>query len=490
MTGRPTRVVVVGADAPLWLSALTIHGALHKAGVTVEAVALPSRADPAEVVEARPAIEALHNRLGIREDRLLAAAKGAFMLGRRLAGDPADGPGAFVGYGANGAAFGQEAFLPHWLRARDAGFDAPLEAFNLVASAALQGRRLVPDAEIAAFARADYGYALPARAYARSLAALAGQDGLTTHQTDGLGVDRGEDGRVTALRLDDGRSIAGDLFVDVSRDAVVSEGALQSPTEDWSLLFPTARIVRATAPPLSAAPAYSRVEAYPWGWLARIPTPAATHLLAVFSEDGDAARELDRMGFGSASSEGLVRFGRTAPWRFNCVAIGPAACRLDPIFGLDLHALQLGLIHFVSRFPTSADAALERDDYNGALSALLENLRDFQIAHYRAQRYRGRVWDEARAGGVPPALAHRLALFAARGLLGPLEHETIPADEWQSLLIGHGLRPASHDPMADINPSEAVLGDLRGMLDFIARKVSAFPMNAVPPARTPTSDRP
>ncbi|HEX8469719.1 MAG TPA: tryptophan 7-halogenase [Brevundimonas sp.] len=490
MIGRPTRVVVVGADAPLWLAALTIHGALHKAGVTVEAVALPSRVAPTEVIEARPAIEALHNRLGIREARLLAATKGAFMLGRQLDGGPTDGSSGFVSYGANGASIGQEAFFPHWLRAERAGSGVPLEAFNLVAAAARLGRRLVPDSEIAAFGRADYGYALPAKAYARSLAVLARQDGLVSHQTEGLDAERGENGRLVALRLDDGRFITADLFVDVSQEAVLSEGILRSPKEDWSAWSPTTRIARALTPPMPAPLAYGRVEAHRWGWLARIPTPAATHLLAAFSEDGEPAPDLRRMGFDPASSEALVQFGRTAPWRSNCVAMGPAACRLDPIFGLDFHVLQLGLIHFVSRFPTSADAACERDDYNGTLSALMEHLRDFQIAHYRTQRYQGRFWDQARAGDVPPALAHRLALFAARGLLGPLEHETIPADEWQSLLIGHGLRPTSHDPVADLNPPEAVNDALRGMLDFIARKVSAFPTNAALPAASHSSDRP
>ena len=43
-----SKVVIVGRDAPLWLSALALYRALKPAGVTVEVVALPDamRAEP------------------------------------------------------------------------------------------------------------------------------------------------------------------------------------------------------------------------------------------------------------------------------------------------------------------------------------------------------------------------------------------------------------------------------------------------------------
>ncbi|MDB5455887.1 MAG: Tryptophan halogenase, partial [Caulobacter sp.] len=44
MTAAPiTEVVIVGRDAPLWLAASVVQRALGPAGVTVQAVELPSR---------------------------------------------------------------------------------------------------------------------------------------------------------------------------------------------------------------------------------------------------------------------------------------------------------------------------------------------------------------------------------------------------------------------------------------------------------------
>jgi tryptophan halogenase len=477
LTDRPSRVIVVGSDASVWLTVLTLHAALRRAGVAVEAVVLPPRDQPDDVIEARPAIEALHHRLGVAEDRLLAATRGAFMLGRALVGHPGD-PIAFVGYGAHGSPVDGDAFLPHWLRARRAGAGHPLETYNLVASAALQNRMLAPGAEIDAFTRADYGYALPAIAYGRSLERLAQGDRIVSHAANGLEVERDVEGAIRSLRLDGGRHIVGDLFVDVSRDGLLGAAA-KAEREPWSVGFAEPRRLCGRLAPALDVPAYGRIDARPWGWMSYTPTPSATFVTVVTAEGEEGPKELSDLGFDLGASEPVARHVLSRPWRQNCVALGPAACRPDPIFGLDLHVLQLGLVHLISRFPVSTDMSWERDDYNGALRSLFANLRDFQGAYYRTQRHEGAPWRAARTRATPPALAHRLALFAARGALGLLEHETISSDEWSALLLGHGLRPETYDPTADRRPLQATESALDVRRDVVARMVAGFPPAAM-----------
>ena len=63
----PKRVVIAGRDAPLWLSANVIHAALSRQGVVVDVVELPTLLRSQDVYATLPALEALHNLLGIDE---------------------------------------------------------------------------------------------------------------------------------------------------------------------------------------------------------------------------------------------------------------------------------------------------------------------------------------------------------------------------------------------------------------------------------------
>ena len=51
------KVVIVGRDAPLWLSALALYRALTPAGVKVEVVALPDRMQAADIYATLPPLE-------------------------------------------------------------------------------------------------------------------------------------------------------------------------------------------------------------------------------------------------------------------------------------------------------------------------------------------------------------------------------------------------------------------------------------------------
>lgn len=481
MSAAPSRVVVLGQDAPLWLAASTIRSALGAAGVTVEAVALPSAIDASHVYVTQPALEALHNRLRIAEPNLLHATRGSYSLGQRFV----DGTGAqapfFHAYGAHGAPIDGQGFLPFWLKARRHGLAAEFGDFSLTAVAALHGRMLLPDAETEVFGRTDYGYHLPAAAYARSLRALVHQDGMAVHETAGVKAERREDGAIAALLLDDGRRVEGDFFVDASDAGLLIGATPGSGWQSWRGIFPADRVLRARGPRMRAIPAYGQVIATDWGWASIHPSQEQTHLIATFSADAAEEAVFDRLpslcGFVPAEiSLSMSDPGRRdTAWAANCAAIGAAAARFDPLHGVDLLGVQLGLVHLLSRFPVAADFAAERRDYNEAMDRLLDRLCDFQAAHYRLARYAGAFWDRARGGTSPTTLAHKIDTFAARGEVPQLEDETFPADSWHALLLGHGLFPDSWIPAIDRTAPERMRIEFRRMLGFIKDKVLAQP---------------
>jgi tryptophan halogenase len=140
---------------------------------------------------------------------------------------------------------------------------------------------------------------------------------------------------------------------------------------------------------------------------------------------------------------------RARVWEGNCVAVGRSACSLDPIHNVDLHALQLGIVHLLALFPVSGQFTAERTEYNRIMHSHYERIRDFQCAFYALSPFGGEFWQQARDQSVPQALAHKIALFRARGEVAPIEDETFLAESWQALLIGLGVTPESGSPATE-----------------------------------------
>jgi tryptophan halogenase len=470
-------IVIVGADAPAWLSACVLHYALAPAGVQVSVVELPGRARPADVYATLPALEPLHTRLRIDEAKLIGATQGAFTLGKLFADSAAKAPPFFHPYGSTGAKIDKKEFLPHWLKARRAGFPVAFDEFCLTAAAARHGRMLVPDSEVEGFGFTDYGYHLPAIPYGAWLRQLALRRGVHGVPARSIAVQLHESGDIASVQAD-GRTVAGDFFIDAGADALLL-GALSTARESWRADFPADRLLTAFAAPLPAAPVYSEVRACPEGWVALQASQACTHVsLAYSSAQVSEAAALDtltrmtRMQLHDAGVRVLDPGRRISAWERNCVAIGAAACQFDPIHSVDLQAVQVGLVHLLPLFPVAAEYAVERVEYNLNVRAAFERIRDFQQAHYLLNRYGDSpFWQAARVSAPGAELAHKIAAFRARGDIAYYEDETFAIDDWQALLLGHGVMPESYDPAVDRTPPELVQQEFRRILEFIRRKV-------------------
>jgi tryptophan halogenase len=484
MSGAPNQIVVVGRDAALWLVACVLRSALGPAGVTVQAVELPARLGPADLHATLPPLEALHGLLRIDEAALLRATRGTFSLGQNFADVSGATPTFFHAHGAYGAPIDNRDFFPFWLKARASGLGVALEDFSLTAAAAKQGRMLLPDAEIEVFGRADYGYHLPARAYAATLKTLASRLGVTQHQA--LAADPvldPETGDIVAVELGDDRRVEGRFFIDASGGEGVLVSALGVARERWRGFFPADRVLRAVGPRLAALPPYADIRAWARGWVGLYPSQAHTHVAQVYAGDlctDDKAFELAGRISGHALSDAVVSISdpgrRVEAWSRNCVALGEAACVFDPVHGVELQAVQLGLVCLLSLFPVSDQFRAERAEYNATMREVYERLRDFQSAHHVANRYANApFWERARAADASDVLVHKIATFQARGEIPPSEHETFVADSWRALLVGHGLTPDTHAPMIDRTSPEVMKGEFRRMLSFIKDQVLKQP---------------
>lgn len=474
MSAAPSKVVVVGRDAPLWLSAAVLRTALEPAGVAVTAVELPSRLTAASVHATLPALEALHTLLGLDESALLRGVGGTFSLGGNFTDLTGHAPSFFHAHGAHGAPIDGRDFFAYWLKARALGLNAEFADFSLTAAAARHGRFVMPDEETEVFGRTDYGYHLPALAYAGTLKSLAVRWGVEAHQALSVTVERTEAGDVAAVDLGEGRRVTGDLFIDL-------EGLVDGPREAWS--FPADRVLTALAPAFTSIPVYAETRAWARGWTTLHPTQTATHIVQVHASDLctdeealQAAGAASGLPIQEASVRAVAPGRRLSAWDRNVVAIGEAACVFDPLHGVELHAVQMGLVQLLALFPVSGDWAYEQAAYNRAMAEQFERVRDFQQLHYALNRYGASdFWTRARQTPVSAELAHRIAIFQARGEIAPFEHDSFPTDSWRAVFVGHGVTPDSHAPTIDATPPELMKHEFRRILSFIKDQVERQP---------------
>jgi hypothetical protein len=113
-------------------------------------------------------------------------------------------------------------------------------------------------------------------------------------------------------------------------------------------------------------------------------------------------------------------------------------------------------------FPKGGFNPLIIDRYNAEMEADYVNIRDFLIAHYKVtEREDTPFWRYCKAMSIPDSLATRLEIFRARGEAMVVHHELFKEQSWFAVLMGQGLTPVDHHPVADLlseGRAEAAVG--------------------------------
>lgn len=491
VTSGVRRVVVVGRDAALWLTALALHRALGRTGVAVEAVELPSLLREVDVYSAVPSLAGLHRLLGFDEAALLRACSGVPVLGQRFAGWSRSHPDFIHAYDTGRIAFDDVDFLQYWISARGQGLKVAFEDFSPGAAAAKQGRVAAPDAGPGALPPPASGRHLDAKAYA-DFAKRRALAGGVMHRSGMLAsVDRMGD-RIAAMTLEGGDAVTGDLFIDASGSEAALIGDMPGAEfESWSEWLGVDRVVASSAPALRPMPAFAQIAAFSAGWIGLFPLRDRTGVIMSFKSGPLSDEDMLRAAAGitglrpegDAVAAPLAPGMRRRSWIGNCVAIGDAAAALEPLDAVQLHFIHVGISNLVALFPVSSDRMPEAQAYSDAVARHASNVRDFQIAHYRLN---GRVgepfWDGARAAVGPPGLDAKIGLFASRGLVSLYDDEAFQEQNWAANFIGHGLIPRAHDPLVDRMPPEEQIESIKRLLGSIAHEVRTMPTIEAYPA--------
>lgn len=485
---RIRTVVILGGGAAGWMAAAVLARAFgRKLAITLvesEEIGIVG------VGEATiPQIQHINTFLGLAEADFLRATQGTCKLGIEFIDWRAPGARYIHAFGDIGASVGLIPFQHYWLRARAGGETRPLWAFSLNAAAAAQERFAVLDRiPNSPLSGTRHAYHFDAGLYARLLRTRAEAGGVARVEGKFAGADvDGESGRITALRLEDGRSLAGDLFLDCSGfRGLLIEGVLNAGYHDWTAQLPCDRAVAAPCGHARTLAPYTQATARAAGWQWRIPLQhrvgnGHVYCSRFVSDEEAAATLLANLEAPALAEPRFLRFTtgvRKEVWAKNCVALGLASGFLEPLESTSIHLIQSCLSRLISMFPDRNFDPAAIAEFNRQTHFEFEKIRDFIILHYWANERDEPFWRERREAALTDTLKAKIAIFRATGRVHREAEELFTEVGWLQVLLGQGVEPLAYHPLADqLEPAQ--LGEfLDNVRTLIERAVSAMPTHA------------
>ena len=498
---RIRSIVIVGGGTAGWMAAAACARKLHDASCSITLIESPEIGTVGVGEATIPPIRLFNQALGIDEGEFLRATQGTFKLGIEFHDWARIGHRYMHPFGIPGV----RADAPvhqRWLQLRGESDVGNFEDYFLNAIIARRDSMAHPSLQAGGIWNLyGYAYHFDAGLYAAYLRGYAEARGVT--RVDGKVVDvelRAADGFVEAVRLEGGRRIEADLFIDCSGfRGLLIEGALQSGYDDWSHWLPCDRAVAmpcASAGPLTP---YTRSTARAAGWQWRIPLQHRIGNGYVFCSryisDDEAAGILSANLDGAALAEPRVlRFTtgrRRRIWNRNVIAVGLSAGFLEPLESTSIHLIQKSITHLFNLFPDRGFSPVLIDEFNRLALGEYDHIRDFVVLHYKANaREDAPLWRYCRDMPIPESLSWRLEHFRNTGRVLRYAADLFAAPNWLAVLLGQEVWPEGSDPLvARHDPARLrrELAEIRTALQGFASQVPTHAEFIARHCRAPTS---
>jgi tryptophan 7-halogenase len=483
-------ILIVGGGTAGWMTAAALAHALPQ-GCRIQLVESEEIGTVGVGEATIPPIRLFNETLGIDEADFVRATKASFKLGIEFVNWGRDGHRYFHPFGTYGKPFDILAVHQHWLAARAAGCPIPLDDLSMAWGAAGRHRFTRPLADPRHVGSTfDYAYHFDAGLYAAYLRRYA--ETRRVERIEAKVVDvalAGETGHVSSVRLDDGRVLNADLFVDCSGfRGLLIEGALQTGYDDWTHWLPCDRAV--AVPTASSGPfmPYTRSNAHAAGWQWRIPLQHRVGNGHVYcshhlSDDEAVANLLAHLDGEALADPRLLRFAtgrRRQFWNRNVVAIGLAGGFMEPLESTSIHLIQAGIAKLLALFPTRDFDPLVADEYNRVAITEFERIRDFLILHYKlTEREDSPFWRACRRMTIPDTLAHKIEHFRRNGRLIARDMDLFGPASWLAVHVGQFNLPEGRDPVIGYLASpEQSRSYVERLAAAIARTAEAMPAHA------------
>jgi tryptophan halogenase len=488
--GEPIRkVVIVGGGTAGWMAAAALSKILGGfPGLRIELVESEAIGTVGVGEATIPQINLFNAMLGIDENEFVRETHATYKLGIEFVDWTREGHRYVHPFGFYGLDMMGIEFHHHWLKGRTIGDTSELDEYSIGAVAGKMGRmaRPTPDRPKSPLSKIGYAFQFDAGRYARYLRGRAERQGVIRTEGRIVGVERdGESGFVTAVVLENGTRIEGELFIDCSGFRALLIGQeLGVPFVDWSQWLPCDRAVAIPCTLGGDHEPLTRSTARPAGWQWRIPLQhrignGHVYCSAHMSDDEAIALLLANLDGEPLAEPNRLRFTaghRARAWEKNVVALGLAGGFLEPLESTAIHLVQSGIARLMTLFPTRAFGQREIERYNQQSVRDYVDIRDFLVLHYCAtERGDTAFWDYCRNIEPPEGLAEKLAMFRSSGRVFREHNELFTETSWLSVMVGQGIEPGGYHPAADLLPDAETLDRLAHIREVVARTAREMP---------------
>jgi tryptophan 7-halogenase len=486
---EPISIIIVGGGTAGWMVAAAFSHFLE-GGYKVHLIESDDIGTVGVGEATIPQINLFNTALGIDEDGFMRATQATFKLGIEFVDWLRPGHSYHHAFGSIGRDVGLMQFQYLWYRAHMAGSAKDLGSYSLNNVAALAGKmqrgaprtaKTVPEM--------PHAFHFDAGLYASFLRKFAEVRGV--ERTEGKVAAtqlHNETGNITAVQLEDGRSIGGDFFIDCSGfRGLLIEQALGTGYEDWSHWLPCDRALAVPCENGGGLTPYTRSTAREAGWQWRIPLQhrignGYVYCSAQISDD-DAAKmllaNLDGKALADPRPLKFVTGKRRKFWNRNCVAVGLASGFMEPLESTSIHLIQSAISRLLKLLPGKQMVQADINEYNRQSDFEYERIRDFLILHYKAnQRAGSAFWDQCRTMDIPDSLATKIALFEANGHIFREHEELFTEVGWLQVMVGQGLMPTGHHPLTNQISSKDLESFMQTIELLYAREVAQMPSHA------------
>ena len=487
MANRIQKIVIVGGGTAGWMSAAALSRYLPSKGVDITLIESEDIGTIGVGEATIPQIATFNKMLGIDENEFVRATGATFKLGIEFRDWGKLGERYFHPFGEYGFDLEGTEFHHFWVRQKTAGEAYDLDAYSLNASAAYAGKFVRPDGDPrSVLSKLGYAFHFDATRYAQFLRDYSLQRGVTRIEGRVVDVDQtGETGFIRSVRLEDGRSFDGELFIDCTGFyGLLIEQTLKAGYENWQHLLPMDSAIAVSCLAIEQPRPYTIATARAAGWTWRIPLQHRVGNGHVYCSDFTSPDEALTVLMSALDAEALteprqlkfVTGRRKESWKKNCVAIGLSAGFLEPLESTSIHMIQTGIAKLLALFPDTNFDPVEREEYNRLLGTTVQHIRDFIILHYAAtSRDDTPFWQNMRNLELPETLARKMALMESSGRFFRYDDELFSVSSWLAVMEGQGRGPKGYNPVADGLSETNITQSLANMRNLISKTTSALP---------------
>jgi len=484
---RLRKIVIVGGGTAGWMTAAAL-GRFLKDGHTQVTLVESEAIGTVGVGESTiPQIKIFNRMLGLDENEFVRRTKATFKLAIDFVDWKEIGHRYHHPFGPYGLDMEGVSFHAYWLRLKAMGEAAPLDEYSLQCLASAQGRFMRANGQRnSPLGTIDHAYHIDAGLYAQFLRGYAEDRGVRRQEGRIVEVhQRAEDSFIEAVTLEGGERVEGDLFIDCSgfRGLLIEE-TLKTGFEDWSRWLLNDRAVAVPCELAGSRQPVTRATARPAGWQWRIPLQHrlgngyaySSHHVSDDEATADLLAHLDGAPLRDPFTLRFTAGRRKKSWNKNVVAIGLSAGFMEPLESQSIHLIQVGISRLLAMFPDRRFETPDINRYNRVMRFEYETIRDFLILHFHAtQRRDTPYWDYLREMPIPDYLADKIAVFQSYGRVFRENEELFTDTSWFAVMIGQGLEPRGHDPMADVMPDDELRARMANIHAVIAKSVQVMP---------------